>query len=151
MAQIPDTSHFMNSQPLIISHHFSALPLPTTRLRMLAQTLFTGERVPHSKTISAVFCSDYLIKKLNARYRRKNHPTDVLSFSIGDPDFLGEIYISLERARVQARRYGLSYTDEVVRLFIHGFFHLLGYDHLNLPDRLKMEAKEALYFTPALK
>ena len=52
------------------------------------------------------------------------------SFCFGDPDFLGEIYnLTRKGQRVQARRFECSYDDEIIRLFVHGLFHLLGYDH----------------------
>jgi len=93
-----------------------------------------------------VLCSDYKIKKLNERYRSKNKPTDVLSFNFNDPDLLGEIYISLQRAEIQARRYGISYEKEVIKLLVHGLFHLIGYDHMTPSEQEKMELKEQYYW-----
>ncbi len=78
-------------------------------------------------------------------FRGKNHPTDVLSFNYNDKDLLGEIYISYERARVQARRYSVSYDNEILRLFVHGMLHLIGFDHEKPGEKKKMEAKAAQY------
>jgi probable rRNA maturation factor len=64
---------------------------------------------------------------------------------MGDSDLFGEIYISLERAKVQSRRFGITYDDEIIRLFVHGFFHLLGYDHQGIKERELMESKERNY------
>jgi probable rRNA maturation factor len=69
----------------------------------------------------------------------------VLSFNYDDNDLLGEIYISLNRARVQARRYRVSCNNEILRLFVHGMFHLLGFDHEKPGDKKKMEAQESHY------
>ncbi len=132
--------------PLTIYHEYISLPFPKTRLQQLAKKIYTNEKVPPESSVSLVLCSDYRIKKLNSDYRDIHRSTDVLSFCFGDSDLLGEIYISLQRAAVQARRYGLSYDDEIIRLFVHGMFHLLGYDHMEEPARTIMEAKERKYF-----
>jgi probable rRNA maturation factor len=132
--------------PLTIYHQYTSMPFPAARLQQLAKNIYTKEKVSLSSSTVLVLCSDYRIKKLNSDYRDVHRPTDVLSFCFGDPDLLGEIYISLQRAAVQARRYGLPYDDEIVRLFVHGMFHLLGYDHIEESQRTIMEAKERKYF-----
>lgn len=129
-------------QPLRIIRHYSTLPIPVKKLQRLARILYNSERIPLYRCISVVFCSDYTIRKLNARYRRIDRATDVLSFTIGDDDLQGEIIISLQRAEVQARRYRVPYQEEVLRLFIHGFYHLLGYDHGTKSERFRMSLKE---------
>lgn len=131
--------------PLRIFINNQSLPVPQQRLRRLALTMYKKERIPSIKTISLVFCSDHTIRKLNAGYRKIDRATDVLSFTLDDDDLLGEIYISLERVKVQARMYEISYNDEITRLFVHGFFHLLGYDHKKKQERLLMEKKESFY------
>jgi len=128
--------------PLHLIRHYPSLPVPVNKLQRLARLLYKSEHIPLSRSISVVFCSDHTIRKLNAHYRKVGHATDVLSFTIGDEDLLGEIYISLQRAAVQARRYHVPYQEEVVRLFVHGFYHLLGFDHETKCDRQKMERKE---------
>ena len=95
--------------------------------------------------MNVIFLSDYKIRKLNREHRNRDRATDVLSFPFNDDDFLGEIYISLQRASAQARRYRCSYTDEVNRLFVHGIFHLLGYDHTTGKERKAMEVQEKRY------
>jgi probable rRNA maturation factor len=131
--------------PLRIYINNQSLPVPQQQLCRLALTIYKKERIPLTKTISLVFCSDHAIRNLNAGYRKINRATDVLSFTLDDDDFLGEIYISLERVKVQARRYEISFNDEITRLFVHGFFHLLGYDHKKEAERLLMEKKESFY------
>ncbi len=83
--------------------------------------------------ISVYITDDYLIRELNKNYRGKDKATDVLSFSIdeyvGDYRLLGEIVISIDTARRQAKDMGHSLEDEIKRLLVHGFVHLLGYDH----------------------
>ena len=79
---------------------------------------------------------------LNARYRKKNKPTDVLSFPSdgalpGGKQLLGDVVISVETAKRQAKERKISLNDELVTLLIHGILHLLGYDH----ERSAKEAK----------
>ncbi len=76
---------------------------------------------------------DEHIRELNRTYRGKDKPTDVLSFPIcekvGDRLILGDVVISVDRAKAQAKEMGHSLEEEFQRLLIHGIIHLLGYDH----------------------
>lgn len=95
--------------------------------------------------------SDREIQILNAQYRHKNQPTDVLAFAslevnspqlppeiqAAEPLYLGDLVISVETAERQARQYGHSQTVELAWLAAHGFLHLLGWDH---PDEARLEA-----------
>lgn len=102
--------------------------------------------------VSVSFVDDDTIASLNGHYRGIFAPTDVLSFpQEGDEDFvfleglprmLGDIVISLERARAQAEEYGHSMAREVAFLAIHGFFHLLGHDHQTDEEQREMRAWE---------
>jgi probable rRNA maturation factor len=130
------------TQPLDIIRCSSSLTVPVNKLQRTSRLLYKNEHVPLTRSISVVLCSDSTIRKLNARYRHIDSATDVLSFTIGDKDLLGEIYISLQRAAIQARRYRVTYQEEVLRLFIHGFYHLLGYDHKTEREYKEMEKKE---------
>lgn len=76
--------------------------------------------------------TDPAIRELNRRYRNRDIPTDVLSFPLADevcPDLLGDVVISVDTLRRQARQRKRSVADELLRLLIHGVLHLLGYDH----------------------
>jgi rRNA maturation RNase YbeY len=85
------------------------------------------------------------MRRLNRRYRRKNTSTDVLAFPAGGPDgggpLLGDIVVSIPFAARQARRRAEPLAREVDRLLVHGFLHLLGYDHE--VDDGEMDALEA--------
>lgn len=136
----------MNKSPVTLIHKYQTLPCPSREIQLLCRKLYYGEKIPFEQKTDVILCSDYFIKKLNRAYRGKEYATDVLSFSFNEPDYLGEIYISLQRVKVQARRFGISYNDEVLRLFVHGMFHLLGYDHQTIAQRNEMEEKEQRYF-----
>jgi probable rRNA maturation factor len=79
--------------------------------------------------VSIAVVPDGRIKALNRRYRRKDAPTDVLSFPADEPGTLGDIVIAAGIARRQAREAGHSLQTELRVLALHGLLHLLGYDH----------------------
>ncbi len=102
--------------------------------------------------VSVSFVDDETIQELNRHYRGVDAPTDVLSFPQDDQDgfalpegcplVLGDIIISLERAWEQAQEYGHSLEREVLYLAIHGFFHLVGYDHETQEEQRVMRKLE---------
>lgn len=88
---------------------------------------------------------DALLADLNARYRGKPVPTDVLSFAAPEENafrHLGEVVISTDRAIEQAPRFDNSVAEEVVRLLVHGLLHLLGHEHDTAGGRRRMTAAE---------
>ena len=100
--------------------------------------------------LSIVFVTDSEIKHLNYLYRKRNKPTDVLSFSMqegrrlkGDSSILGDVVISVDRARKQARKFGSTFKREIFLYIIHGVLHLLGYDDEKPSSRRRMQRKEA--------
>ena len=119
----------------------SGAPRPARVRRVLsgAAGALDGER----REVSVYFCGDRRMASLNRRWRRRNGPTDVLAFPAGETDerFLGDIVISVPYATRQARRRGESPSREMDRLLLHGYLHLLGYDHET--DDGEMEALEA--------
>lgn len=80
-------------------------------------------------TINLVLVDDKEIQRLNATFRHKDKPTDVLAFPMNEDGILGDIAISTETTERNARRYGVGYKAELKRLVVHGVLHLLGYDH----------------------
>ena len=121
--------------------------LPVKRMKSIVQAVYRKEKITLKRESHLICCSDYTIRKFNRIYRKKDKVTDVLSFCFSDEDLLGEIYISLKRTEIQARRYGVSFNEEFLRLFTHGLMHLAGYDHLKESDRLIMEEREKYYLS----
>ena len=91
--------------------------------------------------VELLLTDDATIHALNKQYRGKDKPTDVLSFSMEDPVHLGQLVISVDRARQQAEDIGQSLEEELKFLFTHGTLHLLGYDHEDPEDEKIMLAK----------
>lgn len=96
-------------------------------------------------TVALLVTDDAGIRSLNRDFRAVDAPTDVLSFPSREGeegaaagDFLGDIAISLERAKAQAEEYGHSLKRELSFLAVHGALHLLGYDHMDDAEREKM-------------
>jgi probable rRNA maturation factor len=97
--------------------------------------------------VSVAIVSPREIKKLNKIYRKKDAVTDVLSFESEDEfgldeEGIGEIIICLDQAKKQARELKYSYKKEINRLVLHGYLHLLGFDHIKNKDAKTMEALE---------
>lgn len=84
---------------------------------------------PKGRELSILFTGDKEIRELNARYRKKDKATDVLSFPLDDETMLGDVVISVETAAKQAKSYRTTFRAEITRLLIHGVLHLLGHDH----------------------
>ena len=107
--------------------------------------------------VSITLTDDKTIHKLNKSYRGIDRPTDVLSFAFRESeepeilynteddkviDTLGDIIISIERAKFQAEEYGHSLRREIIFLIVHGMLHLLGYDHMEEEERIEMEREQ---------
>ena len=111
-----------------------------------------------SKLIMTItFTTPEEIRKINKKYRKIDKATDVLSFPMfekdeldekiksGDfpyEDVLGDVIISIEKVREQAEEYGHSFERELSYMLVHGFYHLMGYDHIEEKDKKIMRPKE---------
>jgi len=93
--------------------------------------------------LNIVFVGDGFIKRMNSEYRGKNRATDVITFQNSGKG--GDIYISVDTAKRNAREFGVPVFEEVSRLVIHGVLHSLGYVHTNSRDERKMKSKAAKY------
>ncbi len=107
-------------------------------IRRAVKASLEYEKVTFAPEVSVTFTDNEGIRELNASHRNIDRATDVLSFPLfekedlteaTDGDALGDIVISLERAREQANEYGHSFEREVAFLTVHSMLHLLGYDH----------------------
>jgi len=102
--------------------------LPRAGLREFASRIRTS--VARGRSFLCLLTDDRELRRLNRQFLGRDEPTDVISFPEPGPDgFLGEIAISVERAKEQAERLGHSLADELKILMLHGLLHLTGMDH----------------------
>ncbi len=106
---------------------------PTDALRKIAEELLVALRRDRSE-LSIALVGDREMRPLNKKYRQYNRTTDVLSFAVHDQPkggaaMLGDVVISVEQARRQAKARQAPVESEMAALLIHGLLHLLGYDH----------------------
>lgn len=102
---------------------------------------------------SIILTTNEYIKELNTKYRNIEKETDVISFALEDEKkekfflkerVLGDIYISVDKAKSQSKEYGHSLNRELSFLAVHGLLHLLGYDHMEKEDEKIMFKKQEL-------
>jgi len=92
--------------------------------------------------VSVVLSNDREVQKLNKTFRHKDKPTNVLSFPSELKEELGDIVLAYETVREEAREMEISVLHHTLHLIVHGFLHLLGYDHEKDAAAQKMEAME---------
>lgn len=127
-------------------------------IRKVLEYCFKEENIESSNMeITITLTTPENIKKINRKYRNIDKATDVLSFpmfekdeldkKIKEKDFehediLGDIIISIEKVEKQAKEYGHSFERELSYMLVHGFYHLMGYDHIKEEDKKIMRPKE---------
>ena len=127
-------------------------------VKIVLDKCFEEEGLLDSKLIMTItFTTPEEIRKINKKYRKIDKATDVLSFPMfekyeldekiknGDfpyEDVLGDVIISIEKVREQAKEYGHSFERELSYMLVHGFYHLMGYDHIEEEDKKIMRPKE---------
>ncbi|MDB9853957.1 rRNA maturation RNase YbeY [Candidatus Marinimicrobia bacterium] len=95
--------------------------------------------------ITIIFGNDSLLTKLKKEFFQKDQLTDVIAFRLNDyelPEIEGEIYISLPRAKENAKLYKETYDKEILRLIVHGCLHLIGFDDRTKLEKLEMTTME---------
>lgn len=113
------------------------------------------EQITEEAELSMTFVDNEKIHQLNKEYRGIDRPTDVLSFALEEmgedeielidvemPRFLGDLIISIPKVEEQAKEYGHSFERELGFLAVHGFLHLLGYDHMTEDEEKEMFTKQ---------
>lgn len=119
---------------------------------------FEEEKLLDSKLIMTItLTTPEEIRKINKEYRNIDKATDVLSFPMFEKDeleqmiknndfshedVLGDVIISIEKVKEQAEEYGHSFERELSYMLVHGFYHLMGYDHIEEKDKIVMRPKE---------
>lgn len=99
------------------------------------------------REVVITFVNNESIRQLNKKFRQIDRETDVLSFPLDEEDALGDIIISIPRAKEQAQDYGHSFEREMAFLAVHGFLHLLGYDHHSEVEEKEMFSRQEAILT----
>ena len=127
-------------------------------IKKVLKECFQEENLDNTKLyIELTLTTPENIKKINKKFRNIDKETDVLSFPMYTPediaegiennkfkteDVLGSIVISIQRVKEQAEEYGHSFERELSYMVVHGFYHIMGYDHMTEEEKLQMRKKE---------
>ena len=127
-------------------------------VKKVLEKCFQEEGLENSNLlITVTFTTPENIRKINKEYRNIDKATDVLSFPMFErdeiqnmikkqefehEDMLGDLVISVEKVKEQAEEYGHSFERELSYMLVHGFYHLMGYDHIKEDDKKEMRPKE---------
>lgn len=123
------------------------------RIQKLITHIFQSEELPTETIINIVFTDNATIHELNKKFLDRDRPTDVLSFNVhteylpSELQILGDVYISVEKAKNQAESYRVTFQDELERLVIHGILHLIGYEHDDSEQQKDMDSLTEQYLT----
>ncbi|HEX5657345.1 MAG TPA: rRNA maturation RNase YbeY [Polyangiales bacterium] len=124
-------------------------------MRQRAERMLVALKLKKAE-LSVLLCDDRAIHALNRTHRKKNKPTDVLAFALGEGEVLpgaegvlGDVVISLDTAQRQADDRGHTLWDEVTLLLAHGLLHLIGYDHGNDEEERLMNARADMLIAAA--
>lgn len=116
-----------------------------TRLKNFVARLFTREGKA-LLSLNYIFCSDAHLLKINQDYLNHDYYTDIITFELSEtPETIGEIYISIDRVRDNARQLNVSFNNELHRVIFHGALHLCGFRDKKPADALIMRTKEDEY------
>ena len=129
-------------------------------IKRVIEQCFKEEKIEKSQLyISITLTNPEHIHEINKQYRNVDRATDVLSFPMFEKkeidekiknndfeheDVLGDIVISIEKVEEQAKEYGHSFEREFAYMLVHGFYHLMGYDHIEDDDKVIMRKKEEI-------
>ena len=131
----------------------TVLPVMEETVQTVLQKAAELYGLSEAAEVSVALCDDATIHQLNRDFRKVDRPTDVLSFALNEgeepeivdgpaEELLGDIIISVDTLERQAEEYGHSLERELAYLTIHGFLHLMGYDHETEDDKLEMRKEE---------
>ena len=107
----------------------------------------------HIETLQYVFCSDKFLLDINTRYLNHNFYTDIISFDLSDKkgELVGDVYISIDRVKENAKTEGQLYIHELLRVIFHGALHFCGYKDKKPADVKRMRSMEDKWLKAYLK
>ena len=107
----------------------------------------------HIETLQYIFCSDKFLLDINTRYLNHNFYTDIISFDLSDKkgELVGDVYISIDRVKENAKTGGQLYIHELLRVIFHGALHFCGYKDKKPADVKRMRSMEDKWLKAYLK
>ena len=117
-----------------------------TRLKLFIEKLFTSEKTKLGN-LSYIFCSDEHLLTINNDFLKHDFYTDVITFDLSSSknEIEGEVYLSVDRIKDNAKQLGVSFKEELHRVIFHGALHLCGYKDKKKEEALIMRSKENKY------
>ena len=105
------------------------------------------------ESLNYVFCSDKYLLEINKQFLDHNYYTDIISFDLSEVSgqLIGEVYISVDRVKDNAKTHGASFTEELLRVIFHGALHFCGYKDKKPSDAKKMRQMEDLWLKAYMK
>jgi len=117
-----------------------------TELKKFIEFIFKKEK-KRLAGLNYIFCSDKRLLEINQQYLAHNYYTDIITFDLSEKigEINGEIYVSVDRIRDNAKTGGYSFSNELLRVIFHGILHLCGYGDKKKEERVLMREKEDFY------
>jgi probable rRNA maturation factor len=137
----------MTISPTIRFHFLEKISLKDREiLKATLTTLFKKEKKKLAE-LQYIFCSDHRLLEINRQFLQHDYYTDIITFRLSAPNqpITAEIYISVDRVRENAREFGNSVKDELLRVIFHGALHLCGYKDKTRKDQAIMRKMEEIY------
>jgi probable rRNA maturation factor len=132
----------MITVPVVNAHPVRRVPV--RRTACIVRRALRGEGIRRA-AVTVIIVDSRRIRRINRRYLAHDFVTDVMAFPLEQsPGLEGEIYVNLDRARSQAKEYGVSGWNEIVRLVIHGTLHLVGYDDRSPRAAVRMRQRQEM-------
>lgn len=136
---------------ILITNHYGRLGIGLKKINLFIKRCLQVLHLEKAE-VSLLITTNHEIQQLNQTYRQENKPTDILSFGMRehcqiedplppDPEILGDLVISIDTIKEQARQFQRSYQDELFFILAHGLLHLIGYDHATELDQLRMTSQ----------
>jgi rRNA maturation RNase YbeY len=121
-----------------------SMRMPLSEVRRVAGAVCRGERISNAR-FSFVFVGTAAMRRIHRAYLHDDTSTDIITFSFESDSIDAEMYINVVRARMQARRFGVTIRNEMIRLIVHGMLHAAGYKDTTPRSRARMIETQERY------
>ena len=133
------------SSRIEIVNNYQHISIHKAAVENIILNFLSAEKLP-AREITIIFADDNFLRTLHRDYLNDNTFTDIITFNLSDDARVeGEIYISVERAKTHSAEFGVTLSEEIARLVIHGLLHLKGYDDQEKRAQQLMRQKEDFY------